>query len=80
VKKGTKNESAFPYMPKDEAPCRLELAILVCEIWCDVAGQPAQRSNRDRRDGGVLGAGRTAPKEGHMSLEVSAFHNVMQLL
>jgi hypothetical protein len=60
--------------------CQLESAILVREIWFDVRGQPAQRNSRDRWNRGMLGSGRAAPKEGHMSLEVSAFHNVMQLL
>jgi len=59
---------------------RLELAILVREIWFDVSGQPTQRSSPGRWDRGVLGAGRAAPEVGHMSLEVSAFHNVTQRL
>ena len=50
------------------------------EIWFDISRQPPQRSNRFRWNKWVLGAGRAAPKEGDMSLKVSAFHNVAQLL
>jgi hypothetical protein len=60
--------------------CRLELAILVSEIWFDISWQPPQHGNCSRRNRGVLGPRRTAPKEGHMSLEVSAFHNVAEFL
>jgi hypothetical protein len=59
--------------------CQLELAILVREVWLDISRQPLQRSSRNRWNRGVLGTGRTTPKEGHVSLEISALHDVAKV-
>jgi hypothetical protein len=57
-----------------------ELTIFVSEIWLDISRKSLQHSSRDRWNRRVWSAGRAAPKKGHMSLEVSAFHNVPQFL
>ena len=57
-----------------------ELTIFVSEIGLDISRKPLQHSSRDRWNRRVWRAGRAAPKKGHMSLEVSAFHNVPQFL
>jgi len=54
--------------------------IFVSEIWLDISRKSLQHSSRDRWNRRVWSAGRAAPKKGHMSLEVSAFHNVPQFL
>jgi hypothetical protein len=64
--------------PGIRAQMGLRELIFVSEIWLDISRKSLQHSSRDRWNRRVWSAGRAAPKKGHMSLEVSAFHNVPQ--